>query len=496
MAKSNTFEAFTKKWISYVKDTNSIKEDDWNHFFAQSNPVAGIDRGALSDTYTDQSKKKWEVNERKTIKDNWSSISKLFLELYELKSDNDKKEKLRAISDYIINLIRENGGKRDPKVAINRILVTLFPEKLLTIPNFNDVLKLAELLEIQTDKKDWIDLCFEIKPILESKYQNKSHWGAYLQLVQESNLTNNFNLILTGAPGTGKTYLARQMAANIIGCKETELKAKPNFEFVQFHPSYDYSDFVEGLRPQMNGSFVRQDGVFKSFCARAAQDESTNKKYVFVIDEINRGEISKIFGELFFSIDPGYREDKDRILVRTQYQNLIDNDNSLTDNEKEANSDKAKIYYPFKRGFYVPSNVYVIGTMNDIDRSVESMDFAFRRRFSFYEIKATDTQYSILKDCTSMDEAIRRMNNLNKAIEKIDGLSSAFHIGAAYFIKINLYENKRDSWDLLWNNHLKGLLYEYLRGMPLKEIEKNLKNLKAAYDKKGEETNESNNSEE
>lgn len=120
--------------------------------------------------------------------------------------------------------------------------------------------------------------------------------------------------------------------------------------------------------------------------------------------------------------------------------------------------------------------------MNDIDRSVESMDFAFRRRFTFYEVKATDTQYSILKDVSSLDVAIRKMNCLNKAIENIEGLSPAYHIGAAYFKKITLYENERDSWDLLWNNHLKGLLFEYLRGLPPKEIEKKLKDLKKAYD--------------
>ena len=120
--------------------------------------------------------------------------------------------------------------------------------------------------------------------------------------------------------------------------------------------------------------------------------------------------------------------------------------------------------------------------MNDIDRSVESMDFAFRRRFTFYEVKATDTQYSILKDVSSFDEAIRKMNSLNKAIEKIEGLSPAYHIGAAYFKKITLYENERENWNLLWNNHLKGLLFEYLRGLPPKEIEKKLKDLKKAYD--------------
>lgn len=475
MAKTTTFDAFTKKWKKFVEDQSEIKDEDWRQFFAPSNPVAGINFGALTDTYTDNKGRKSETNERKNIKDNWSYISKEFKELYDLQNPEKIKQKLKEINRYILDVIKNNGGN-EKKVAINRILATLYPDKLLTIPGEKDVEKLANLLGISTENeneesKDWIDLCFEIKPMLEKRYPNIMHWGAYLQLVQENNLTKNYNLILTGAPGTGKTFLARQMAANIIGNGVGKLDDNPQFGFVQFHPSYDYTDFVEGLRPQPGGSFKRIDGIFKSFCAKAAKDEKNNKKYVFVIDEINRGEISKIFGELFFSIDPGYRKKEDRIPVRTQYQNLIDDDESLTPDN-----------YRFKKGFYVPSNVYVIGTMNDIDRSVESMDFAFRRRFSFYEVKATDTQYSILKDVSSFDEAIKKMNSLNKAIEKIEGLSPAYHIGAAYFKKITLYENERENWNLLWNNHLKGLLFEYLRGLPPKEIEKKLKDLKKAYD--------------
>ena len=264
-----------------------------------------------------------------------------------------------------------------------------------------------------------------------------------------------YNMILTGAPGTGKTFLAREIAASMIGCTQKELNEHAQFGFVQFHPSYDYTDFVEGLRPKQVGDnvvFERKDGIFKAFCKKAAEDKEPDHKYVFVIDEINRGEISKIFGELFFSIDPGYREEKDRIPVRTQYQNMIDEDDSLSvDN------------YPFKNGFYVPSNVYVIGTMNDIDRSVESMDFAFRRRFTFYEVEAKSTQGSILSSSKFKDEAIKKMDNLNNAIMSHDGFSASYHIGAAYFKKIDLFNG---DWEVLWQRHLKGVLFEYLRGLP------------------------------
>lgn len=413
-------------------------------------------------------------------------------------------------------------------------------------------------------------------------------------------LKSNHNLILTGAPGTGKTYLSKQIA-KAMGCTDNEIG------FVQFHPSYDYTDFVEGLRPAQDKSgnvgFVRKDGVFKAFCRKAlknvidskktpqelknektfkekydeiigkiengeidrfdlrtgvqmdvvevsekdniilrthgsdkqytvsfgrlsqlakkfpdvaslnsitnidktirdvikgchtssywavlkaiyeqcSSDENEivpnvveEKKYVFIIDEINRGEISKIFGELFFSIDPGYRGIEGK--VRTQYANMQTDPNVF--DEALGINDSYNCGH-----FFVPENVYIIGTMNDIDRSVESMDFAFRRRFAFKEIKATD-RVEMLDDLTWKDEAVKRMNRLNAKIEIIEGLSSAYHIGPAYFLKLKNYNG---DFDQLWENHLEGLLREYLRGM--QNLEEKLKTLKAAYDNESDSDN-------
>lgn len=271
----------------------------------------------------------------------------------------------------------------------------------------------------------------------------------------------NKNLILTGAPGTGKTYLAYEIAKAMGATKENE-----RVSMVQFHPSYDYTDFVEGLRPakSADGKFVgfeRVDGVFKKFCSDALK--ASNQPCVFIIDEINRGEISKIFGELFFSIDPGYRG-KEEYAMQTQYQNLVEQND---------------VFY---KGFYVPDNVYIIGTMNDIDRSVESLDFAMRRRFAFKEIKASENigMLDVLDDAIRED-AINRMNGLNGAIEKIDGLSAAYHIGGAYFMKIGDYlTGEYNPWQVLWENHLQGLLYEYMRGFD--EVEEKMRKLKQAYD--------------
>ena len=275
----------------------------------------------------------------------------------------------------------------------------------------------------------------------------------------------NHNLILTGAPGTGKTYMAKEIAQCFL---KDKLGGNPCFGFVQFHPSYDYTDFVEGLRPiqeagQNTIGFERKDGIFKKFCQEAKDDP--DNKYVFVIDEINRGELSKIFGELFFSIDPGYRGEEGG--VTTQYANM-------TEKKEEK--------------FYVPENVYIIGTMNDIDRSVESMDFAMRRRFAWMEIKY-DKTWDMLDILDTMNSDITAqqakdcLKNLNQAIEKIDGLGTEFHVGASYFMKLQQIQeqdpNEDNAWDTLWECYLKPLLFEYVRALP--DTKDDLEKLHDAY---------------
>ncbi|MDR0299072.1 MAG: AAA family ATPase [Streptococcaceae bacterium] len=365
-------------------------------------------------------------------------------------------------------------------------------------------------------------------PILNEKLQK------YVDKLKTSR-----NIILHGAPGTGKTFLAKQIAEALGASEENH-----QLSFVQFHPSYDYTDFVEGLRPVMKKEqvgFKIKNGVFKEFCKLAIENSASKnitdftkenykkflqniglnehtidsyylkieqllgekefsprkalenfetyktleeilknqdsigdfdrdndqhntfasaimqlksfreslgevtgreQNFVFIIDEINRGEISKIFGELFFSIDPEYRGERGK--VKTQYQNL--------------HSDEPD--------FYVPENVYIIGTMNDIDRSVESFDFAMRRRFRFIEIEANENADWI------GEEKKAQLIRLNQAIDEI-GLGSAYHVGAAYL--------SHESG--IWEGYLEPLFRAYFEGQfSTSEVEEYLEKLKAAFD--------------
>ena len=416
------------------------------------------------------------------------------------------------------------------------------------------------------------------------KKSSQEYKNPYSKMLLESK-----NIIFRGAPGTGKSYLAKQIAADIISNGFTDRysdltdEQKRQMEFVQFHPSYDYSDFVEGIRPKMNedGSmgFELQEGIFKRFVDKARKNlensqkskekikkeisantvmanffdsieygvqefytikgnkftvtdvddkyiyiaipgnktvdklnlnidevrkmlesgrdfekvsDITNffgkqfatqnysydfvlfkeikkeglkevktnvapeelKKYIFIIDEINRGEISKILGELFFSIDPGYRGKSGE--VATQYSNMHDDPD-----EK----------------FYIPENVYIIGTMNDIDRSVDSFDFAMRRRFRFVEVKAKATQDMLesLENEALKSKAVERMDRLNAEILKVDELNENYQIGASYFLKL-----KNLSFEELWTDYLKPLLQDYVRG--LYDEEGIMKRFERAYD--------------
>ena len=508
--------------------------------------------------------------------------------------------------------------------------------KIKKEPNYKEYIQILSQVKDYMSKNTALCKNFAELSLLAWEKSNNENNGTMKDFEKYVTLLKkNHNIVFTGAPGTGKTYLARQIAIfKVLGKTDIETLSdtekaiiKERVGFVQFHPSYDYTDFVEGLRPitddKGNVGFERINGIFKEFCKKAiikgnkdivfsellnnnptvwkvslegsgdnptrtdcmnngyirigwpgygdvedfsemdnfatggsailkafqntmkigdivlscysnteidaigiisgeyeykedggnypryrkvkwlikgmrenilsinggrkmtlstiykmtvspieilklvekhSSKEQKNEKlpFIFIIDEINRGEISKIFGELFFSIDPGYRGEKGK--VKTQYQNMVSEGDVFADD------------------FYVPENVYIIGTMNDIDRSVESMDFAMRRRFTWIEISA-ESQKDMLNSLGEYaQEAKDRMTALNKVIEGTPELGKAYEIGPAYFLKLEKYDYNFDS---LWKMNIEPLLREYLRGYRNgKEIIENCKN---AYDLKKKE---------
>lgn len=553
---------FVPKFIESAKTCESWQDWDKDLFYefferGRDQCVSSLTQGYFTN------------EEKAKIKEDWKELAPMLKTIAE-----SQDEPLWDIYNKIKSFLRER-TRQDRRAATNRLIASLQPNLLCTIVQENCLketfnrMRDAGLKDVpEFDSYSWFkssylllayfkdklksysayDICtypWQVREYLINLSKNQIH---YMENIQSyiNLLKANKNLVLTGAPGTGKTYLAKEIAKAM----DAEV------EFVQFHPSYDYTDFVEGLRLIDDGeghiNFERKDGAFKNFCKKACIDKPIsndefqtywneyiltnpsqitisgifniylrwNKElarldisdiryfesehirsnsytyscddlkkiydktyspedfcgddyrirygeiiisdmekviglpskcsyskgaYVFIIDEINRGELSKIFGELFYAIDSGYRGEKGK--VKTQYQNLINKDDAFVD------------------GFFVPENVYILATMNDIDRSVESMDFALRRRFAWKEIKPEDRLEMLSEklDHDTCDKAIRVMNALNEDISKTRGLGSAYQIGPAYFLKLDK-EHYNGDFAALWDMHIEVLLKEYLRG--------------------------------
>lgn len=290
----------------------------------------------------------------------------------------------------------------------------------------------------------------------------------------------NKNVILYGAPGTGKTF-------TVLEALELLTKGDSNFyKVIQFHPSYSYEDFIEGIRPTgiVGSSLNLQvvNGTFKEFCIKAKNDLSND--YYFVIDEINRGNLSSIFGELLFCLEYRYNPNDDRRLnlVQTQYSNLIKN---LTD-EKERLSfiiQNDEVY------FGIPDNVYVIGMMNDVDKSIDSFDLALRRRFKWirkecdYEVIA-----DVLSDYTEIEQYIDACKKLNQKISASSelNLGKSYEFGHAFFLRIKDISRgnkiKQGDMALLFDNYLQPTLKEYMRSVYAEsDIDDKLKEIKESF---------------
>ncbi len=248
--------------------------------------------------------------------------------------------------------------------------------------------KNAIFSSIDADKK------YTKKEFLEEVYMSEAKYDRLVSVLKRKK-----NIILQGAPGVGKTFAAKRLCYSIMGVKDDN-----RIEFVQFHQNYSYEDFVIGYKPVREGFELRY-GVFYHFCKKAS--ENPDKDYFFIIDEINRGNMSKIFGELLMLIESDYR------------------------------GKSAKLAYNGVN-FSVPERLHIIGMMNTADRSLAMIDYALRRRFSFFDMGPGFDSEGFLKyqesfDNDTFDRLISEIKNLNKEIANDKYLGSGFCIGHSYF---------------------------------------------------------------
>lgn len=302
----------------------------------------------------------------------------------------------------IIQLVwKEKGNWKIPSKTLNKTLTKITPYSE-TIRKFNELFSVEHsdgLVATQTTYP-----VYTAEQFLDDVFMNEEDYDTLVQLIRRKK-----NVILQGPPGVGKTYAAKRLAYSMMGVKDKE-----RVKLVQFHQSYAYEDFVMGYRPTETG-FELRTGAFYNFCKQAEED--SEKDYFFIIDEINRGNLSKIFGELFM---------------------LIENDKRGMEIELLYADEK----------FCVPDNVYIIGMMNTADRSLAILDYALRRRFAFFDMKpAFETiqfkQYQENLKNPQFEVLIDAIEALNVDIREDDMLGEGFVIGHSYFSNIvNITESE------------------------------------------------------
>ncbi|WP_163907156.1 McrB family protein [Proteus mirabilis] len=418
-----------------------------------------------------------------------------------------------------------NQGKSNNPVLVNRVAAACTLEVSTTVDSgkFNQVFSwliregIIPVYPTEENQSWFAKNIFLLKSI-KSEFDNELREGKtdefYLSQfvwVLYENLSNPFSLkkqiIKYGAPGTGKTYQARLQTSLMFDIWKEEFASNSRLthasqiELVQFHPSFSYEDFMEGLRPVLGSdgkSQLRlQNGVFKEFCRSAGKWEidvyglglaqkwesltikellpfreklsgeywrdifeisDTSKlvseavpPFFFIIDEVNRAELSRVFGELMYCLE--YRGT--RGCVKTQYANL--------NNEHTGMLKDAKGYL-----FFIPTNIYLIGTMNTIDRSVESFDFVLRRRFRWEEVVPDMAllKYHLNQFCKAWLPLVDNLERLNELIAKEPLLGNDYQIGHAYLMDLKYATSLTVSEvrERVWDDCIRPLLQEYLRG--------------------------------
>lgn len=301
------------------------------------------------------------------------------------------------------------------------------PTKTLTdITNYTEFVNgIKELFDSEEDIEEEIPEYpeYSSEKFLEEVYVSEDDYNTLVNL-----LKNKKNLIVEGAPGVGKTFMAKRLAYSIMKVKDVS-----RVMMVQFHQSYSYEDFVMGYRPSKEG-FDLREGSFYKFC-KVAEEDSEND-YFFIIDEINRGNLSKIFGELFM----------------------------LIENDKRGDKNKIQLLYSDEL-FFIPRNVHIIGLMNTADRSLAMIDYALRRRFAFFDLKPGFesngfANYQEKLDNVKFNNLISVMKELNEDIKNDESLGEGFRIGHSYLCNIKP-EEADDKLNYIVEYELIPLLKEY-----------------------------------
>jgi len=491
-------EVFVKCSNAEIKNIESFLN---RYVFDQDNGVGNVKQGSV-----------WST-------DNNSHISQITQKatpslIYTILTETDSNK----VNDSILQLL---DADRTYNAVRFRFIRTLFPdnfgapdapEKLYRL--VNAINKKLDISITGNDLEKHEMLCSMIKtddPVLRQMFT----WELYYMLDLDLDLKKA--LVFYGAPGTGKTFESDIKAKKHIDLhrikKGNSISNNYKIQTVQFHPSYSYEDFFEGIRPTDDGKLKLFNGVFKQFCKDNSVLERTlyttdnfltNEKFIavdydfsqilltdlsdaqkkvlgcdkenlaaeltiqdwiepvfFIIDEINRAELSKVFGELMLSLE--YRGVKGKI--KTQYAHLC-----------KIDTDESAFYFEDGQNwFFVPQNIYVIGTMNNIDRSVDAFDFALRRRFMWEEIHPNyGVIYEVLSQkgwpvetCEALSKSLKSLNDL---IENDDILDKNYRIGQSYVLELRKmnpvrFDSVVKTKEFLWEKFIQPLLEEYLRGM-------------------------------
>ena len=288
---------------------------------------------------------------------------------------------------------RQGSWRSDQQFAMKTLTeITDYPDLLARIEGYfendEDTLDSEEMKVPLTE--------YSVEKFLSEVYMDRERYDTIVGLLRAKK-----NIIMQGAPGVGKTFAAKRLAYSMMGVKDAS-----RVMLIQFHQSYSYEDFIEGSRPSGAG-FELVRGAFYSFCKKADDDEEND--YFFIIDEINRGNLSKIFGELFM----------------------------LIESDKRGPKNKLQLLYS-RELFYVPRNVHIIGMMNTADRSLAMLDYALRRRFAFVELRPAFESKGFRDYCAGLDNPrfealVREVESLNRAIVEDESLGEGFCIGHSYF---------------------------------------------------------------